>query len=180
MQSSYKQFFVPFNLLYLKIVLSFLDLKVKYPEESPCQSSNQQISKKFDILSEENSSKEKSLKEETKQRKKALSKSKKYLHFKFLCLDLDDYIEPNNPYASYNDLWERGRGQISNRITKINFIKPIECGDFRLSTNNLSLFPYYKTSLFNTTRKNTSFYWNLGLEDRDKYIVNPEVRSIRN
>jgi hypothetical protein len=30
-QSSYKQFFTPFNELYLNIVVTFLDLVIKYP-----------------------------------------------------------------------------------------------------------------------------------------------------
>ena len=34
-QSSYKQFFTPFNELYLKIVLTFMTLAIKYPLSYP-------------------------------------------------------------------------------------------------------------------------------------------------
>lgn len=106
-------------------------------------------------------------------------RSNKYVHFRFHCLDLEDYLEPNNPYTPYNDLWDRDMNLVINRTTKISFIKQIQCGDFKLSTNHLSLFPYYKTALFNTTRKNTNFYWSLGLQARHKDILLPEVHSIK-
>lgn len=96
-----------------------------------------------------------------------------------MCLDLKDWVEENNPYTSYNDLLNlKDYNLIISRITKISFIQPRECGDFRVATNHLALFPFYKEFLFNSSRKNSNFNWNMGLEKRTKNIVDPEVLSI--
>ena len=58
-------------------------------------------------------------------------------------------------------------------MTKISFITEGETGDFRVATNNLAIFPFYKEYLENSTRRNTSFSWSLGILDRNKDIAEP-------
>ena len=68
---------------------------------------------------------------------------------------------------------------VINRMTKIHFVRDSECGDIKIATNNLSLFPYFKENLENSTRKNSNFMWHMGLQPRNKHITDPEVLSIR-
>jgi hypothetical protein len=93
---------------------------------------------------------------------------------------LEDYLQPNNPYTSYNALMQQPNYQelILNRTTKINFLNNCESGDFRVATNNLALFPYHKVSLANSTSRNSNMAWSLGLEERHNEIKDPVVRSL--
>ena len=68
---------------------------------------------------------------------------------------------------------------IRNRITKMHFLRATENGDFRVATNHLALFPYYKAQLANSTKRNSSFHWNIGLDPRNKHITMPKVRSLQ-
>ena len=105
-QSTYKQFFTPFNELYLKIVVTLLDLTVHFPKEG------HNLSRVQDSRQSRNLASGSGVKYSSSSRRRGIFRNqpeKNKVKIKFTNFDLKDYVEENNPYTSFNEFFKYQR-----------------------------------------------------------------------
>ena len=128
---TYGEFFTPFSLTYIKIIMNFHAIHIEYPYEL-----------------------QRNLFEKTRHISTHPRNHTRQIKIDFLNLELEDTLN-DNPYTSLNELLDIPKESLRkrlfmNRISKISHSEKIESGQYMMATKYLTLFTHHSRTFKNS------------------------------